>query len=178
MKNNTPNIRVQYREALERLRAAEDEAAVVKARYDKVLADVIAKQKTIEQEVEQLEDALDRAIEIADQTPTAAPKPKQAATTASPPPSSSDGDGQPDAPPYLREGLEPNAQARSGLGRPSAEPSATALRTKTNRRRPPGCNVERTASQEVALPPVSSRERLHTGPAKCLKCTTPARVRQ
>ena len=78
MKTNTPNIRVRYREALERLRAAEDESAVVKARYETVLADATAKQKAIEREVEELEDALDRAIEIADQTPTATPKPQKA----------------------------------------------------------------------------------------------------
>ncbi|WP_297481265.1 FlaD/FlaE family flagellar protein, partial [Thermococcus sp.] len=58
--------RVQYREALERLRAAEDEAAVVKARYDKVLADVTAKQKTIEQEVEELEVKAPEAVEEAE----------------------------------------------------------------------------------------------------------------
>jgi hypothetical protein len=109
MTNKTPNIRVRYREALERLRAAEDEAAAVKARYDNALALATANQKTIEREVAELEDLLDRAIAIADQTPTASVKPKQAGTpTPTTPPASSggsDGDGQPDAPPYLREVL-------------------------------------------------------------------------
>lgn len=104
MTNKTPNIRVRYREALERLRAAEDEAAAVKARYDNALAHATAKQTTIEKEVGELEDLLDRAIEIADRTPTASAKAKQAG--AAPPPSAAsdgDGDGKPDAPPYLRE---------------------------------------------------------------------------
>ncbi len=109
MTNKTHNLRVRYREALERLRAAEDEAAAVKARYDNALALATTNQKTIEREVADLEDLLDRAIAIADQTPTASMKPKQDGTTPPTPPSASsggsDGDGQPDAPPYLREVL-------------------------------------------------------------------------
>lgn len=82
---STTNLRTRYRDALTRLRDAQDATAAVKARFKDAVDQAVAQEQAIQKEVADLEDKLDRAVEIADQLPTATSASPPTASTTPPP---------------------------------------------------------------------------------------------